>query len=158
MPSSFLPLSTILSMVLYFSGVRWGISILIFVTVLLCLPWPVSNCIAFFSHDAVADGEGLPVVQQQPPVPEATPSHAERVRQCGGGGLGASAIAALPAYAYEKKTSAADDCAVCLGELQRGEAVKQLPVCTHLFHDGCIDAWLRSHVTCPVCRCPGRRC
>jgi hypothetical protein len=87
-------------------------------------------------------------VQQQMPVPEVTP---EPTQRCGGvtRGLGASAIAALPAYAYEKK-----DSAVCLGELQRGEAVKQLPACAHLFHGGCIDAWLRSHVTCPVCRCP----
>jgi hypothetical protein len=44
----------------------------------------------------------------------------------------------------------------CLSVLQRGEGVKQLPACAHLFHDWCIDAWLRmgSHVTCPVCRCP----
>ncbi|GJM98261.1 hypothetical protein PR202_ga15251 [Eleusine coracana subsp. coracana] len=81
-----------------------------------------------------------------------------QMQQRGGGGgvthgLGPSAIAALPAYAYEKK-GGADDCAVCLGELQRGEDVKQLPACAHLFHDACVDAWLRLHVTCPVCRFP----
>ncbi|KAJ1259439.1 hypothetical protein BS78_10G155400 [Paspalum vaginatum] len=66
---------------------------------------------------------------------------------------GASAIAALSAHEYGKKAGD-DECAVCLGELQRGEVVKQLPACAHLFHKGCIDAWRRSHVTCPVCRSP----
>ncbi|WVZ79948.1 hypothetical protein U9M48_027470 [Paspalum notatum var. saurae] len=80
------------------------------------------------------------------------------VQPCGvhGSGLGASAIPALPAREYGKKAvEDDDDCAVCLDELQRGEVVKQLPACAHLFHKGCIDAWLRWHVTCPVCRSPG---
>ncbi|XP_004967069.1 RING-H2 finger protein ATL32-like [Setaria italica] len=70
-------------------------------------------------------------------------------------GLGASAIASLPVYKYKKKTGGAgDECSVCLGEIKPKETVKQLPVCTHLFHEGCIDVWLRSHWTCPVCRTP----
>ena len=69
-----------------------------------------------------------------------------------------AAAAGLPAFMYNRlvrhsgKGAGSTECAVCLGELQRGEVVKQLPACAHLFHDGCIDAWLRSHVTCPVCR------
>ncbi|OEL38450.1 hypothetical protein BAE44_0000531 [Dichanthelium oligosanthes] len=64
-------------------------------------------------------------------------------------GLGASAIASLPVYKYKKR---GDECPVCLGEVKPKEKVKQLPVCTHLFHEGCIDVWLRSQRTCPVCR------
>ncbi|GJM98260.1 hypothetical protein PR202_ga15250 [Eleusine coracana subsp. coracana] len=148
-----LPFSVFVGIVLFFSGVKWGISIIVIVTVLLCLHSPISDRMAYA---AALDGGGLPVQQQQP-VPEMTaPPHAEPMPQRDGGvtrGMGASAIAALPAYAYEKK-GGADDCSVCLGELQLGEAVKQLPACAHLFHDVCIDAWLRSHVTCPVCRSP----
>ncbi|GJN38553.1 hypothetical protein PR202_gb27608 [Eleusine coracana subsp. coracana] len=72
-------------------------------------------------------------------------------------GLEASAIAGLPVYRYEQKRdggAVADECAVCLGEMRPKEVVKRLPVCTHLFHEGCIDVWLRSHRTCPVCRTP----
>ncbi|GJN38555.1 hypothetical protein PR202_gb27610 [Eleusine coracana subsp. coracana] len=152
-----LPFSVFLGLVLFFSGVKWGISIIVLVTVLLCLHSPISDRMAYAA--ALDAGGGLPVQQQQP-VPEVTaaaPPHAEPMPQRGGigvnRGMGALAIAALPAYAFEKK-GGADDCSVCLGELQLGEAVKQLPACAHLFHDMCIDAWLRSHVTCPVCRSP----
>ncbi|CAL5059166.1 unnamed protein product [Urochloa decumbens] len=43
------------------------------------------------------------------------------------------------------------DCAVCLGEL-KGETVRRLRACQHVFHMECIDLWLRAHATCPVCR------
>ncbi|KAJ1259438.1 hypothetical protein BS78_10G155300 [Paspalum vaginatum] len=70
-------------------------------------------------------------------------------------GLGASAIAGLPVYRYNQVSGGgSDECSVCLGEINQKETVKRLPACTHLFHEGCIDVWLRSHRTCPVCRTP----
>ena len=44
-------------------------------------------------------------------------------------------------------------CSVCLEDVRGGEMVRQLPACMHLFHVGCIDMWLHSHRTCPMCRC-----
>lgn len=42
-------------------------------------------------------------------------------------------------------------CVICCCEYEAGESVKLLP-CMHMYHQGCIDAWLeRSHV-CPVCQ------
>ncbi|WVZ79945.1 hypothetical protein U9M48_027467 [Paspalum notatum var. saurae] len=70
-------------------------------------------------------------------------------------GLGASAIADLPAYKYNKVSGGGtEECSVCLGEINQKETVIRLPACTHLFHEGCIHVWLRSHRTCPVCRTP----
>ncbi|GJN38098.1 hypothetical protein PR202_gb27110 [Eleusine coracana subsp. coracana] len=76
-----------------------------------------------------------------------------------GRGLGAAALAALPVTAYSKDAGstssgggAAVDCAVCLSELADGEKVRALPSCGHVFHVECVDAWLRSRTTCPVCR------
>ncbi|XP_015693603.2 RING-H2 finger protein ATL39-like [Oryza brachyantha] len=43
-------------------------------------------------------------------------------------------------------------CSVCLGALLTGEMVRRLPACKHLYHVECIDMWLASHATCPLCR------
>ncbi|XP_058763787.1 E3 ubiquitin-protein ligase Os03g0188200-like [Vicia villosa] len=43
-------------------------------------------------------------------------------------------------------------CAVCLAEFNDNDSVRVLPQCNHFFHPPCIDAWLSTHVTCPVCR------
>ncbi|XP_057422418.1 RING-H2 finger protein ATL52-like [Lotus japonicus] len=44
------------------------------------------------------------------------------------------------------------DCSVCLSEFEDGESVRLLPKCNHAFHLPCIDTWLKSHSTCPLCR------
>jgi len=76
-------------------------------------------------------------------------------------GLVDAAIAALPTFAYEPTAAEKGDdkprgssvlCAVCLEDMRAGEMVRQLPACRHLFHVDCIDAWLRAHRTCPLCR------
>ncbi|XP_047053515.1 RING-H2 finger protein ATL39-like [Lolium rigidum] len=80
-------------------------------------------------------------------------------------GMSDAAIAALPTFTYElpavvvpgavdDANEAAADCAVCLGQVEAGETVRRLPKCAHLFHAECVDAWLRAHCTCPMCRAP----
>lgn len=44
------------------------------------------------------------------------------------------------------------ECSVCLSEFRQGEMLRLLPKCSHAFHIGCVDTWLRSHTTCPLCR------
>ncbi|KAK1693895.1 hypothetical protein QYE76_010592 [Lolium multiflorum] len=66
----------------------------------------------------------------------------------------------LPAFPYKREASGGDagavsgwaQCVICLGLMQVGEMVRRLPACNHLFHADCIDMWLRSHSTCPICR------
>ncbi|EWM23610.1 ring-h2 finger protein atl5f [Nannochloropsis gaditana] len=44
-------------------------------------------------------------------------------------------------------------CVVCLCEVEEGETVRTLPRCGHRFHGpGCVDVWLESHNSCPVCK------
>ncbi|CAM0880375.1 unnamed protein product [Alopecurus aequalis] len=77
------------------------------------------------------------------------------------GGMSDAAIAALPTFVYElpavppgvdDEQAAVVDCAVCIGQVEAGETVRRLPKCSHLFHAECVDAWLRAHSTCPMCR------
>ncbi|MQL96170.1 hypothetical protein Taro_028846 [Colocasia esculenta] len=77
-------------------------------------------------------------------------------------GLHPSVISSLPTISYKKllpanaaeesAAAAAAECAVCLCALEEGEVARLLPNCGHLFHVGCIDAWLATRSTCPVCR------
>ncbi|KAL5734735.1 hypothetical protein ACOSP7_032596 [Xanthoceras sorbifolium] len=43
------------------------------------------------------------------------------------------------------------DCSMCLREFEDGEDVRVLPKCEHQFHVRCIDWWLCSQSTCPIC-------
>jgi hypothetical protein len=45
------------------------------------------------------------------------------------------------------------DCAVCLCEFAGEDRLRLLPLCGHAFHIDCIDTWLLSNSTCPLCRC-----
>lgn len=69
-------------------------------------------------------------------------------------GLDQPAIAALPTFAYQRggKDGTAAECPICLSAVDEEEMVRVLPNCEHLFHVECIDMWLHSHSTCPVCR------
>lgn len=43
-------------------------------------------------------------------------------------------------------------CSVCLGDYQADDRLQQIPGCGHTFHIDCIDLWLTTHTTCPLCR------
>ncbi|KAM7267295.1 hypothetical protein ACFE04_009461 [Oxalis oulophora] len=44
------------------------------------------------------------------------------------------------------------ECVVCLTEFHDDDTLSLMPICEHMFHRDCINTWLVSHVTCPVCR------
>lgn len=81
-------------------------------------------------------------------------------------GLDAAAIALIPSFPYRRRAGAdgstsvpadaagagAAECAVCLGVLDEGQMVRQLSGCKHVFHQECIDVWLATRASCPVCR------
>ncbi|CAN1228619.1 Putative RING-H2 finger protein ATL49 [Linum grandiflorum] len=64
----------------------------------------------------------------------------------------------LPVFLYKDvvgpaaKTTSPFDCAVCLCEFEQEDKLRLLPKCSHAFHVECIDTWLLSHSTCPLCR------
>ncbi|KAJ4963311.1 hypothetical protein NE237_023250 [Protea cynaroides] len=70
-------------------------------------------------------------------------------------GLDPSIMALLPTFIYKmsEKINGIDttECSICLSSLEE-DIVRLLPNCLHLFHAQCIDMWLFSHSTCPICR------
>lgn len=71
-------------------------------------------------------------------------------------GLPSSVIASLPLYIHRLPPSVDRnyvlECPICLSAFQEEEVGRKLPVCGHAFHVECIDMWLHSHSTCPICR------
>ncbi|KAE8691540.1 RING-H2 finger protein ATL46 [Hibiscus syriacus] len=69
-------------------------------------------------------------------------------------GLDQAFIDALPVFHYKEIVGPKEpfDCAVCLCEFSEKDKLRLLPVCSHAFHINCIDTWLLSNSTCPLCR------
>ncbi|XAR71186.1 hypothetical protein NMG60_11028337 [Bertholletia excelsa] len=69
-------------------------------------------------------------------------------------GLDQAFIDALPVFTYKEMVGAKEpfDCAVCLCEFSGNDKLRLLPLCSHAFHINCIDTWLLSNSTCPLCR------
>ncbi|XAR60754.1 hypothetical protein NMG60_11034245 [Bertholletia excelsa] len=68
-------------------------------------------------------------------------------------GLEASAIAAIPLFVYESEDHKNGlECVICLSLFEDRDVGRVLPKCGHGFHVECIDMWLHSHPSCPVCR------
>ncbi|XP_024533179.1 RING-H2 finger protein ATL72-like [Selaginella moellendorffii] len=44
------------------------------------------------------------------------------------------------------------ECMICLSDFRNGQMVRILPHCSHGFHRKCIEQWLHSHTSCPICR------
>ncbi|KAK7309630.1 hypothetical protein RJT34_06516 [Clitoria ternatea] len=69
-------------------------------------------------------------------------------------GLEEALIKSITVCKYKKGDGLVEvtDCPVCLSEFQDDESVRLLPKCSHAFHLPCIDTWLKSHSSCPLCR------
>lgn len=82
-----------------------------------------------------------------------TPARGHSVKH----GLDPAVIRTFPTFIYSavkdlKLGKGSLECAVCLSEFEDDETLRLIPKCDHVFHPDCIDLWLASHATCPVCR------
>ncbi|KAL5549658.1 hypothetical protein UlMin_004889 [Ulmus minor] len=78
----------------------------------------------------------------------------DRSRQATAGGLDEKVIKSIKVYKYNKRDGFVEgsDCSVCLGEFEENQSLRLLPKCNHAFHLPCIDVWLKSNSSCPLCR------
>lgn len=42
------------------------------------------------------------------------------------------------------------ECSICLDDIKKNQESKT--VCNHKFHKECLNTWLKTHNTCPLCR------
>ncbi|KAL5724197.1 RING-type E3 ubiquitin transferase [Ranunculus cassubicifolius] len=114
----------------------------IYVLYNLILRYLNRRCMSTEEDDDVASNELVPVhrISSRRVVPEAHQS----------------LIDSLPLFSFNTissglKSSSAD-CAVCLSKFETDDQLRLLPLCCHAFHSTCIDTWLGSNHTCPLCR------
>ncbi|CAA3014986.1 RING-H2 finger ATL29-like [Olea europaea subsp. europaea] len=72
-------------------------------------------------------------------------------------GLDKLIIQSFPSFTYStvkgcRKEKYGLECAVCLDEFSDNDVLRLVILCSHVFHQECIDLWFESHKTCPVCR------
>ncbi|KNA05265.1 hypothetical protein SOVF_192020 [Spinacia oleracea] len=73
-------------------------------------------------------------------------------------GLDNRVVNTIPILFYSSKTrdlyriNQGDQCVICLGQLNKGDLIRWLPNCGHVFHVSCIDHWFHDHINCPICR------
>lgn len=70
------------------------------------------------------------------------------------GGVPKPAIEALPFFRFATLRGSRHgmECSVCLARFDDADLLRLLPRCRHAFHLGCVDRWLESNATCPLCR------
>lgn len=71
-------------------------------------------------------------------------------------GMPLKAIEQLEKLTWDDAGQAAEEasscsCAICIKDFATGDEVRKLP-CSHFFHAGCIDEWLRRCIDCPLCK------
>lgn len=98
-------------------------------------------------------------ISQSNRYPETPSSHAfqrqlQQLFHLHDSGLDQAFIDALPVFLYKEIVGLKEpfDCAVCLCEFSQEDKLRLLPMCSHAFHIECIDTWLLSNSTCPLCR------
>ncbi|GLJ38368.1 hypothetical protein SUGI_0781360 [Cryptomeria japonica] len=68
-------------------------------------------------------------------------------------GLDKETLDALPIAEYKSQNMNEDlECVVCLSKFEENEKIRVIPNCNHSFHAECINMWLHSHTSCPICR------
>jgi len=86
---------------------------------------------------------------------EALLNLAERLGEAKPRGLLKADIEQLPSYRFnsELPRSSMDQasCVVCMCDFESRQLLRVLP-CSHEFHAKCVDKWLKTNRTCPVCR------
>lgn len=84
---------------------------------------------------------------------EALLNLAERLGEAKPRGLTKADIEQLPSYRFNPENHLSEQtlCVVCFSDFECRQLLRVLP-CNHEFHAKCVDKWLKTNRTCPICR------
>uniref|UniRef100_A0A8C6PC01 Ring finger protein 44 n=1 Tax=Nothobranchius furzeri TaxID=105023 RepID=A0A8C6PC01_NOTFU len=84
---------------------------------------------------------------------EALLNLAERLGEAKPRGLTKADIEQLPSYRFNSENHLSEQtlCVVCFSDFESRQLLRVLP-CNHEFHAKCVDKWLKTNRTCPICR------
>ncbi|XP_072549092.1 RING finger protein 44 isoform X3 [Salminus brasiliensis] len=84
---------------------------------------------------------------------EALLNLAERLGEAKPRGLTKADIEQLPSYRFNSENHQSEQtlCVVCFSDFESRQLLRVLP-CNHEFHAKCVDKWLKTNRTCPICR------
>ncbi|KAJ1264417.1 hypothetical protein BS78_09G261700 [Paspalum vaginatum] len=70
------------------------------------------------------------------------------------GGVPKAVIESLPFFRFATLRGSRQgmECSVCLARFDDADLLRLLPRCRHAFHLACVDRWLESNASCPLCR------
>ena len=140
--SSFNRISPVLLLLIVILAVIFFIYGLLHLLVRFCVKVPSSS--AVFQSNRYPETSGSHTFQRQ----------LQQLFRLHDSGLDQAFIDALPVFYYKDIMGLREpsDCAVCLCEFSDLDKLRLLPTCRHAFHTECIDVWLLSNSTCPLCR------
>ena len=140
------------------SGSRISPAVL-FIIVILAVIFFISGLLHLFVRFLVKHRSSSSSISQSNRYPESPSSHAfqrqlQQLFHLHDSGLDQAFIDSLPVFLYKEIVGLKEpfDCAVCLCEFSQEDKLRLLPMCSHAFHIECIDTWLLSNSTCPLCR------
>nr|GEY92915.1 RING-H2 finger protein ATL66-like [Tanacetum cinerariifolium] len=121
-------------------------STLIYITILFCIIVIVTFCFFLYSRCIArsrATASSSDVSRTSPTMLLSQPQR----------GLDAAKINSIPITVHRSmENNETLECSICLGVFDDGVKVKVLPSCCHRYHCECVDKWLITHSTCPICR------
>lgn len=140
--SSFSRISPVLLLLIVILAIIFFIYGLLHLLVRFCMKRPSSS--AIYQSNRYPETSGSIAFQRQ----------LQQLFRLHDSGLDQSFIDALPLFYYKDIMGLKEpfDCAVCLCEFSDEDKLRLLPTCGHAFHIDCIDTWLLSNSTCPLCR------
>lgn len=114
------------------------------------LPLPRCLLLLHHRHRHLSSSPPPPPLRASAAAAAAPPPNPDTIRDD-------SFIDSLPLFSFSsvtRRSSAASDgdCAVCLCKFKPHDLLRLLPLCCHAFHAECIDTWLQTNRTCPLCR------